>query len=109
MQPAIDYYYEKGTPDEKLRTYYYQGRIYQNKGDKDLSMKAFINARELKDEIIDTLTYAKSFTSVREDMYTFSFSGNYVVPFKHNNSLNIYALHHHEVTSSLYSGDYNSW
>ena len=58
LQPAIDYYYEKGTPDEKLRTYYYQGRIYQNKGDKDLSMKAFINARELKDEIIDTLTYA---------------------------------------------------
>lgn len=50
----------------------------------------------------------KSFTSVREDMYTFSFSGNYVIPFKHNNSLNIYALHHHEVTSSLYSGDYDS-
>ena len=58
LQPAIDYYSEKGTPDEKLRTYYYQGRIYQNKGDKDLSMKAFINARELEDEITDTLTYA---------------------------------------------------
>lgn len=58
LQPAIDYYSEKGTPDEKLRTYYYQGRIYQNKGDNDLSMKAFINARELKDEITDTLTYA---------------------------------------------------
>lgn len=58
LQPAIDYYSKKGTPDEKLRTYYYQGRIYQNKGDNDLSMKAFINARELKDEITDTLTYA---------------------------------------------------
>ena len=58
LQPAIDYYSEKGTPDDKLRTYYYQGRIYQNKGDKDLSMRAFINARELKDEITDTLTYA---------------------------------------------------
>lgn len=31
LQPAIDYYLEKGTPDEKLRTYYYQGRIYQNR------------------------------------------------------------------------------
>lgn len=51
----------------------------------------------------------QSFTNVNEDMYTYSFSGNYVVPFKHNNSLNIYALHHHEITSSLYSGDYNSW
>ena len=58
LQPAIDYYSEKGTPDDKLRTYYYQGRIYQNKGDKDSSMRAFINARELKDEITDTLTYA---------------------------------------------------
>lgn len=58
LQPAIDYYSEKGTPDEKLRTYYYQGRIYQNKGDKDSSMKAFIKGRELKGEITDTLTYA---------------------------------------------------
>ena len=58
LQPAIDYYPEKGTPDDKLRTYYYQGRIYQNKGDKDSSMRAFINAKELKDEITDTLTYA---------------------------------------------------
>ncbi|MBR5598114.1 MAG: hypothetical protein IKW30_12010 [Lachnospiraceae bacterium] len=58
LQPAIDYYQDHGTPDDKLRTYYYQGRIYQNKGDKDSSMRAFINARELRDEITDTLTYA---------------------------------------------------
>ena len=58
LQPAIDYYQDHGTADDKLRTYYYQGRIYQNKGDKDLSMKTFIKARELKDEITDTLTYA---------------------------------------------------
>lgn len=51
----------------------------------------------------------KSFTSVREDMYTFSFSANYVIPFKHNNSLNIYAGHNHEVTSSIHSGDNDSW
>lgn len=58
LQPAIDYYQDHGTANDKLRTYYYQGRIYQNKGDKDSSMRAFINARELKDEITDTLTYA---------------------------------------------------
>lgn len=58
LQPAIDYYYDKGTPDEKLRTYYYQGRIYQNKGEKDLSMQTFIEARELEGKITDTLTYA---------------------------------------------------
>ena len=33
LQPAIDYYPHKGTADEKLRTYYYEGRIFQNKGD----------------------------------------------------------------------------
>ena len=58
LQPAIDYYQDHGTANDKLRTYYYQGRIYQNKGDKDLSMQAFINGKELKDEMTDTLTYA---------------------------------------------------
>ena len=58
LQPAIDYYQDHGTADDKLRTYYYQGRIYQNKGDKDSSMRAFINGKELKDEMTDTLTYA---------------------------------------------------
>ena len=28
IQPAIDYYIKNGSPDEQLRTYYYQGRIY---------------------------------------------------------------------------------
>lgn len=50
----------------------------------------------------------KTFTSVMEDMYTLSFSGNYVAPLKNNNSLNIYTLNNYEVTSSVYSGDYDS-
>ena len=28
LQPAIDYYIKNGSPNEQLRTYYYQGRIY---------------------------------------------------------------------------------
>ena len=35
LQPAIDYYLKKGSADEKLRTYYYQGRIYQNRHNPD--------------------------------------------------------------------------
>lgn len=31
LQPAIDYYPHHGTPNQKLRTYYYQGCIYFNK------------------------------------------------------------------------------
>lgn len=33
LQPAIDYYQDHGTADDKLRTLYYEGRIYMNKGD----------------------------------------------------------------------------
>lgn len=42
LQPAIDYYLKKGTPDEKLKTYYYQGRIFQNKGDRDNAFGFFL-------------------------------------------------------------------
>ncbi len=31
LQPAIDYYLDYGTPDERLRTNFYQGRIFQNR------------------------------------------------------------------------------
>jgi len=57
LQPAIDYYTDKGTPDEKLRTFYYQGRIYQNNGDEDNAMLSFINAREITG-VTDTLALA---------------------------------------------------
>lgn len=57
LQPAIDYYITDGTPDEQLRTYYYQGRIYQNKGDEENAMLSFINAQKINDAT-DTLTLA---------------------------------------------------
>jgi len=59
LQPAIDYYSENGTADEKLKTYYYQGRIYQNKSDFDKAMQCFLKAKDLKKESKDTLTYAR--------------------------------------------------
>lgn len=62
LQPAIDYYTDNGTPDEKLKTFYYQGRIYQNKGDEENAMLSFINAREV-DNITDTLTLAHLLTA----------------------------------------------
>ena len=58
LQPAIDYYIKNGKPDEKLRTYYYQGRIYQNKGDDDAAMQSFMCGREYCQESSDTLTMA---------------------------------------------------
>lgn len=58
LQPAIDYYTTNGTIDEKLRTLYYQGRIYQNRSDLDMAMRCFLNAREYDGHYSDTLTYA---------------------------------------------------
>lgn len=58
LQPAIDYYLKKGTPDEKLRTLYYQGRIYQNGKNDDRAMQSFIQGREYIETATDTLTAA---------------------------------------------------
>ena len=58
LQPAIDYYSKNGTPDEQLRTYYYQGRIYQNKGDDDSAMQSFMCGRDLRDAVTDSLLLA---------------------------------------------------
>ena len=58
LQPAIDYYTTDGTPDEQLRTYYYQGRIYQNQGNDDLAMQSFMRGKEFCKDASDTLTMA---------------------------------------------------
>ena len=42
LQPAIDYYEDNGSATDKLRTYYYQGRIYQNAGNDAMAMEAFV-------------------------------------------------------------------
>ena len=58
LQPAIDYYIKNGKPDEKLRTFYYQGRIYQNKGDDDSAMRSFMNGCDLRHVVTDSLLLA---------------------------------------------------
>lgn len=58
LQPAIDYYNRHGSPDEKLRTLYYQGRIYQNRQEYDSAMSIFLKAENLRDKISDTLMFA---------------------------------------------------
>ncbi|MDE6637144.1 MAG: cell division protein FtsL [Muribaculaceae bacterium] len=60
LQPAIDYYLKKGTPDEKLRTYYYQGRIYQNRNDRDSALYSFMRALDIAANCKDSLTIART-------------------------------------------------
>lgn len=59
LQPAIDYYLKEGSADEKLKTYYYQGIIYQNAGKDDLAMQAFLNGSELEGELLDSIVLAR--------------------------------------------------
>lgn len=46
LQPAIDYYEDHGTPTEQLRTFYYQGRIYDNAGDMSKALQSYMKALE---------------------------------------------------------------
>ncbi len=60
LQPAIDYYENKGgSATDKLRTYYYQGRIYQNQGNDALAMECFVSALSEGKESDDKLTKAR--------------------------------------------------
>ena len=63
LQPAIDYYLKKGSPDEKLRTLYYQGRIYQNRKEDEEAMRCFINALDHHKEISDSLTLGRLYVA----------------------------------------------
>lgn len=54
LQPAIDYYLGNGTPNERLRTYYYQGCIYNNMKDDDNTLRSLRNGEELFMHATDT-------------------------------------------------------
>ena len=60
LQPAIDYYEDHGTATDKLRTFYYQGRIYQNGGYDENSLASMIKSMELGDNSDDILTKARN-------------------------------------------------
>lgn len=60
IQPAIDYYIKRGggNDNDKLRTLYYQGRIFCNRGDEDKAMRTYLKAKDLKENATDTLLVA---------------------------------------------------
>lgn len=58
LQPAIDYYLKHGTPDQKLRTYYYQGVIYKNQNNTDDAIIAYNKAKSINN-IKDSMVLAR--------------------------------------------------
>lgn len=59
LQPAIDYYEKHGSATDRLRTFYYQGRIYRNCGDNASAMACMYKAADLGEESSDVLTKAR--------------------------------------------------
>ncbi len=78
LQPAIDYYLEKGTPDEKLKTYYYQGRIFQNGGDRDNALNSFIKGIDIAPACNDSLVIARALVAQGCLFYEFYDFNGYV-------------------------------
>ena len=53
IAPAVRYYENHGTPDERLKMYYYSGRIKQNSGDYEGAMERFVKGESYGDECTD--------------------------------------------------------
>ena len=70
LQPAIDYFLKNGSADEKLRTYYYQGRIYQNRENNDSAMQSFMRGREFCVQASDTMTMANLMVAQATILYS---------------------------------------
>lgn len=63
LQPACDYYIENGTPDDMLRTYYYQGRIFQNQRNHDNALNSFAKGLDIP-HLTDSLTIARTLVAI---------------------------------------------
>ena len=63
LQPAIDYYEDNGSATDKLRTFYYQGRIYHNRGDEAAAMESYVKAINIGENSADILTKARLYVA----------------------------------------------
>ena len=80
LQPAIDYYLDNGNPDDRLKTFYYQGRIYQNKGDRDNARNTFARALDNTHGVKDSLCIARTLVAqagLYFDLYDFESYTNF--------------------------------
>ena len=59
LQPAIDYYTKQGTATDKLRMYYYKGRIHSNSGNEEAAMEAYVQGLDKGTASDDYLTRAR--------------------------------------------------
>ncbi len=63
IAPAVRYYENHGTPDERLKMYYYNGRIKQNSGDSEGAMEMFVKGESYGDECTDKALLGRLYTA----------------------------------------------
>lgn len=63
LQPAIDYFEKNGNPTEKLRMYYYQGRIFNNAGNDEKALECYVKGLNFGHSSEDSLTKARTYFS----------------------------------------------
>lgn len=74
LQPAIEYYLNHGTATDKLRTFYYEGRIYTNQGDNTSAIIRFNRALTQGATSDDLRTKARTHVAqanIYKDLYQF--------------------------------------
>lgn len=98
LQPAIDYYEDNGSATDKLRTYFYQGRIYQNQASNALAMESFVNALSEGANSEDLKTKARVYYAQAMIYYSLYDWENFLKSIK--KAANLYqesGLHHHYI------------
>ena len=53
---AVGWYRRHGTADERLKAWYYQGRVYENAGDNEKAMESFVKAENCASEATDDIS-----------------------------------------------------
>lgn len=98
LQPAIDFYEENGTATDKLRTHFYQGRIFQNAGNNAAAMECFVNALSEGSNSVDLKTKARVYYAQAMIYYSLYDWENFLKSIK--KAANLYqesGLHHHYI------------
>ena len=72
IAPAVRYYENHGTPDERLLTHYYRGVIYLNDGDRESAMESYIKAERYVDECRDYGVIARLYTA-KMNLYRYAY------------------------------------
>ena len=61
---AVAWYRHHGNADEKLKAYYYQGRIYQNARDNESAMESFVKAEQYVNNTNDFVAIGLLYTAM---------------------------------------------